>query len=213
MALAIFLVMLVLLLLGFPMMIPLIIGAFIGVISLFGDIDHTEFMVQQMLGGIRPASLIAVPMFILAADIMTRGHSADRLIDLVMSLRAPRQGRPRDQHLGRLRAVRRGLRFDPGHRGRGRRSAAPAHAQGRLQGLFRARADRQFQRHRLPDSAEYRHDHLRRGLQVLDPGTVHRRHRPGTADSGAVLDLQHDLRHGQESADRGTGRPGASAST
>ncbi|MDH3695083.1 MAG: TRAP transporter permease, partial [Gammaproteobacteria bacterium] len=84
MALTIFLVMVVLLLLGFPMMIPLIIGAFIGVLQLFGEIDKTEFMVQQMLGGIRPASLIAVPMFILAADIMTRGHSADRLIDMVM---------------------------------------------------------------------------------------------------------------------------------
>ncbi|MFT4608021.1 MAG: C4-dicarboxylate transporter DctM subunit, partial [Chitinophagales bacterium] len=46
--------------------------------------DRAEFMVQQMLGGIRPASLIAVPMFMLAADIMTRGHSADRLIDMVM---------------------------------------------------------------------------------------------------------------------------------
>jgi len=85
MALAIFLVMIVLLLMGFPMMIPLLIGAFIGVVSLFGDIGKTEFMVQQMLGGIRPASLIAVPMFILAADIMTRGHSADRLIDMVMA--------------------------------------------------------------------------------------------------------------------------------
>ena len=85
MALAIFLVMIVLLLMGFPMMVPLLIGAFIGVVSLFGDIGKTEFMVQQMLGGIRPASLIAVPMFILAADIMTRGHSADRLIDMVMA--------------------------------------------------------------------------------------------------------------------------------
>ena len=85
MALTIFLVMIVLLLMGFPMMIPLLIGAFIGVVSLFGDIGKTEFMVQQMLGGIRPSSLIAVPMFILAADIMTRGHSADRLIDMVMA--------------------------------------------------------------------------------------------------------------------------------
>lgn len=85
MALTIFVVMVVLLLLGFPMMIPLITGALIGVVQLFGDIDKTEFMVQQMLGGIRPASLIAVPMFILAADIMTRGHSADRLIDMVMA--------------------------------------------------------------------------------------------------------------------------------
>ncbi|MEH6626530.1 MAG: TRAP transporter large permease [Motiliproteus sp.] len=84
MALTMFSAMVVLLLLGFPMMIPLIAGAFIGVIELFGSVDKVEFMVQQMLGGIRPASLIAVPMFILAADIMTRGHSAERLIDMVM---------------------------------------------------------------------------------------------------------------------------------
>jgi tripartite ATP-independent transporter DctM subunit len=85
MALLMFSIMAILLLLGFPMMIPLIAGAFIGVIELFGTIDKTEFMVQQMLGGIRPASLIAVPMFILAADIMTRGQSANRLIDMVMA--------------------------------------------------------------------------------------------------------------------------------
>lgn len=86
MALTIFLIMLVFLLLGFPMMIPLIVGSFVGVIMLFnGDVSKTEFLVQQMLGGIRPSSLIAVPMFILAADIMTRGQSANRLIDMVMA--------------------------------------------------------------------------------------------------------------------------------
>lgn len=85
MAIVMFSVMIVLLLLGFPMMVPLIAGAFIGVIELFGTIDKTEFMIQQMLGGIRPSSLIAVPMFILAADIMTRGESAGRLIDMVMA--------------------------------------------------------------------------------------------------------------------------------
>ena len=84
MATTIFLIMIVLLLLGFPMMIPLIAGAFIGFLMLFGDLARTETMVQQMMAGIRPASLIAVPMFIFAADIMTRGQSADRLIDLVM---------------------------------------------------------------------------------------------------------------------------------
>jgi tripartite ATP-independent transporter DctM subunit len=84
MALSITLVMIVLLLLGFPMMIPLIMAAFVGFFGLFGGIDRMDFMVQQILGGIRPASLIAVPMFILAADIMTRGESANRLIDMVM---------------------------------------------------------------------------------------------------------------------------------
>ncbi len=85
MAMVMFSAMVVLLLLGFPMMVPLLVGAFIGVVELFGSIDKTEFMIQQMLGGIRPSSLIAVPMFILAADIMTRGQSAGRLIDMVMA--------------------------------------------------------------------------------------------------------------------------------
>ncbi|MBP0049633.1 TRAP transporter large permease [Marinobacterium sp. AK62] len=76
--------MIVLLLLGFPMMIPLIVAAFIGFYSMFGGFDQMNFMIQQFMAGIRPASLIAVPMFILAADIMTRGHSADRLIEMVM---------------------------------------------------------------------------------------------------------------------------------
>ncbi len=85
MALTIFVIMVVLLLLGFPMMIPLIAATFVGFLMMFGDIGKMEFMVQQMMAGIRPASLIAVPMFILAADIMTRGQSANRLIDMVMT--------------------------------------------------------------------------------------------------------------------------------
>ncbi|MEQ8604211.1 MAG: TRAP transporter large permease [Marivibrio sp.] len=79
-----FTIMVVLLLAGFPMMIPLLTGAFYGFYELFGGFQKMDFMVQQMMAGIRPASLIAVPMFILAADIMTRGESAGRLIDLVM---------------------------------------------------------------------------------------------------------------------------------
>jgi len=84
MALTIFSIMIVLLLLGFPMMIPLITGAFVGFFMLFGGFSQMETMVQQFMAGIRPASLIAVPMFIFAADIMTRGQSANRLIDMVM---------------------------------------------------------------------------------------------------------------------------------
>ncbi|RMC31198.1 TRAP transporter large permease [Paracoccus alkanivorans] len=82
---AIFGTMIVLLLLGFPMMIPLIAGSLIGFIGIFGGFSQLDTMVQQIMAGIRPASLIAVPMFIFAADIMTRGQSATRLIDLVMA--------------------------------------------------------------------------------------------------------------------------------
>lgn len=85
-AVTIFLLMIVLLLMGFPMMIPLIAGTLFGVFLLYdGDLSKTQFMIQQMMRGIRPAALIAVPMFILSADIMTRGRSADKLIDLVMA--------------------------------------------------------------------------------------------------------------------------------
>ncbi|WP_116131016.1 TRAP transporter large permease [Tropicimonas sp. IMCC34043] len=85
MAPAIFSIMIVLLLLGFPMMVPLIVGSFVGFLSLFGGFDQMETMIQQIMAGIRPTSLIAVPLFIFAADIMTRGQSANRLIDMVMS--------------------------------------------------------------------------------------------------------------------------------
>ncbi|MFW5824221.1 MAG: TRAP transporter large permease [Marinobacter sp.] len=85
MATLLMVIMIVLLLLGFPMMIPLLTAALVGFYEMFNGFGQMTTLVQQMMGGIRPASLIAVPMFILAADIMTRGHSADRLIAMVMS--------------------------------------------------------------------------------------------------------------------------------
>jgi tripartite ATP-independent transporter DctM subunit len=83
MTLAMVVTMVVLLLLGFPMMIPLLAATFVAFVGFFSGISP-DIMVQQMLAGIRPAALTAVPMFILAADIITKGHSADRLLDLVM---------------------------------------------------------------------------------------------------------------------------------
>jgi len=74
-----------LLLMGFPMMIPLTTAAVVGFVMMFDGFNQMGTFIQQMMGGIRPASLIAVPMFILAADIMTRGQSADRLINMVMA--------------------------------------------------------------------------------------------------------------------------------
>lgn len=85
MALTLMLIMLALLLIGFPMMIPLTVAALTGFYMMFGGMSQMDTFIQQVLGGIRPASLIAVPMFILAADIMTRGQSANRLITMVMA--------------------------------------------------------------------------------------------------------------------------------
>lgn len=77
-------VMIVLLLAGFPMKMPLISAAVLGFLVYFPTMNM-QILIQQMIGGVKPTALIAVPMFILAADIITRGHSANRLIDLVMS--------------------------------------------------------------------------------------------------------------------------------
>jgi tripartite ATP-independent transporter DctM subunit len=72
-----------LLLLGFPLKVPLL-AATLAVLLVYYPGDVTPaIMIQQWIGGITPAALIAVPMFILAADIMTRGQTADRLLDMV----------------------------------------------------------------------------------------------------------------------------------
>ncbi len=75
-------VMLVLLALGFPMMVPLAAAALALLFGFFPGIQPA-LLVQQMVGGVQPVVLTAVPMFILAADIMTKGHTANRLLDLV----------------------------------------------------------------------------------------------------------------------------------
>jgi tripartite ATP-independent transporter DctM subunit len=80
---AMLLLMIVLLLLGFPMMIPLLGATMLGFFVYFAGMEP-NIMIQQMIGGVTPAALVAVPMFIFAADIVTKGYSADRLIDMVM---------------------------------------------------------------------------------------------------------------------------------
>jgi len=82
MTLMILSIMIGLLLLGFPMMVPLL-GATLAVFLAFYPTMDPAIMVQQMLGGVKPAALIAVPMFIFAADIMTHGRTANRLLDMV----------------------------------------------------------------------------------------------------------------------------------
>jgi C4-dicarboxylate transporter DctM subunit len=76
-------VMLVLLLLGFPMLVPLLAAALVLLWVHYGSLDPA-LLVQQMIGGVRPVVLTAVPMFIFAADLMTRGRTAERLLDLVI---------------------------------------------------------------------------------------------------------------------------------
>ncbi|HDZ57611.1 MAG TPA: TRAP transporter large permease [Pseudomonas xinjiangensis] len=78
------LVMVALLLMGFPMMVPLLAAS---LLLLFFELDMTNvsLLMGQMISGVQSWALAAVPLFIFAADLMTRGHTSNRLLDLVQS--------------------------------------------------------------------------------------------------------------------------------
>jgi tripartite ATP-independent transporter DctM subunit len=80
-----------LLLAGFPMLVPLLAAALVLVVVFLAPVEPS-LLVQQMIGGVSPSVLTAVPMFILAADLMTRGHTAERLLDLVLRAVGHRRG-------------------------------------------------------------------------------------------------------------------------
>lgn len=74
--------MIVLLLLGFPMMVPLLVASLMFLVL---DMSNVGLLMGQMISGVQSWALAAVPLFIFAADLMTRGHTANRLLDLVQS--------------------------------------------------------------------------------------------------------------------------------
>jgi C4-dicarboxylate transporter DctM subunit len=76
---------------GFPMLVPLLAAALVLVLVFLAPVDPA-LLVQQMIGGVSPSVLTAVPMFIFAADLMTRGHTAQRLLDLVLRSVGHRRG-------------------------------------------------------------------------------------------------------------------------
>ncbi|MGD2272213.1 MAG: TRAP transporter large permease [Desulfobacterales bacterium] len=84
MLILLFVIMIVLLVIGFPMMIPVIAGP-IAVMKAYFPMLKMQLLIQPMISGVRLMSLIAIPMFIFAAGIMTQGKTANRLIDLVLS--------------------------------------------------------------------------------------------------------------------------------
>lgn len=77
-------IMVVLLLLNFPMMIPLIVAP-VAVAFIFFPNLRPELLMDQLLTGIESPVLLAVPMFIFAADIMTSGKTSNRLLDFIGS--------------------------------------------------------------------------------------------------------------------------------
>lgn len=74
----------VFLLIGTPLMIPLI-AAPLAVILIYFQNVNPIVIIQQLIGGVSAFVLLAVPMFILAADIMCAGQTSRRLLDFVQT--------------------------------------------------------------------------------------------------------------------------------
>ncbi len=72
------------LLLGFPIVFPLVASS---LFLFFTEMSNVApiMLVQQFSGGVSSFVLLAIPMFILAAEIMSKGQTADRLVNLVQS--------------------------------------------------------------------------------------------------------------------------------
>ncbi|MFZ7103295.1 MAG: TRAP transporter large permease [Peptococcaceae bacterium] len=79
------LLMISLLLLGFPFMV-ILLGSVIAYLIIKIPEFNMTVIVQQIISGISPPALVCVPMFILAAEIITSGEASKRLIRMVKSL-------------------------------------------------------------------------------------------------------------------------------
>ena len=73
------------LLMGIPMAIGLAIAGLITLVTQFPGMP-LDMAMQQMYTGLNSFSLLAVPMFMLGAEIMCSGQCADRLLKFIRSL-------------------------------------------------------------------------------------------------------------------------------
>lgn len=71
-----------LLTLGVPFVVTLFAMALILALIFFPDLD-LSLLVGQVVSGIKPASLVCIPMFVLAGNIITSGQSAKRLVSMI----------------------------------------------------------------------------------------------------------------------------------
>ncbi|MBK5252923.1 MAG: TRAP transporter large permease [Peptostreptococcaceae bacterium] len=72
------------LLLGFPMFMSMILSSTVAIL-VYLPMMQPSTIIQQLMSGIDSFALLAIPLFIFAADIMSAGHTAKRLIDFVKS--------------------------------------------------------------------------------------------------------------------------------
>lgn len=70
---------------GVPVFLALVIPSFI-VLNIYLPHMEPEVLIQQMVGGVNSFSILAIPFFILAADIISNGQIGKRLMNLANAL-------------------------------------------------------------------------------------------------------------------------------
>lgn len=69
---------------GYPMVIPMLVAPMVIMAIYLPSLDPL-MIIQQLYTGVQSYSLLAVPMYMLAADIMCQGKAAEFLIDIMKS--------------------------------------------------------------------------------------------------------------------------------
>ena len=138
---------------------------------------------QRMNSGMSVFSLLAIPFFIYAGDLMVRGGIAQQDRRLRRLAGRPHARRPRAGQHRHRDAVRRHFRLGGGGSGGGRRADDPADEGARLRRRLRRQRHLDGGADRAASAAVAQHDHLfdlgRR--KDLHRRPVHRRHHPGPA--------------------------------
>ncbi|MBT3179193.1 MAG: TRAP transporter large permease [Desulfobacula sp.] len=76
--------MIIMLLFGFPFMVVLL-GSLMLYLTVYMPAFQFPILVQQVLTGVTPSAMVCIPMFILSANLITSGKSAEKLIRMVQS--------------------------------------------------------------------------------------------------------------------------------
>jgi C4-dicarboxylate transporter DctM subunit len=85
MAALLILTLLIMLGLGFPIFLTLVLPSILTLLKFFGHLDPAV-AVQRMVVGIDKFSLMAIPFFMYAADVMSEGEIGKRLVNLAKTL-------------------------------------------------------------------------------------------------------------------------------
>lgn len=77
-------ILLIFLIAGYPMVVPMLVAPMVIMAVYLPTLDPL-MIIQQLYTGVQSYSLLAVPMYMLAADIMCQGKAAEFLIDIMKS--------------------------------------------------------------------------------------------------------------------------------